>query len=254
MGGRCVSTPGPSRDWLDSRLRFVALEHEHTYANDDPETVIASAGLCTLRLTGRDDGLYFRARVANTLLGMRALSGIWDGTLTGADPTGSDRPTAETRPASGASPGPAAGNQSDGFPLRQGDLHPGRLRPTEAEHFRRTLRRRRGPHCQAGPTGGGRGVKSPGAADWGPPRPVPPSLGQVFRGGGKNGLKVGAVKMGKKPKTTTPPPSAPAGRAKSRRLWTEAMAMNRKWNGPRREALFQALSALDRSDPRPARP
>ncbi|MGI6417829.1 MAG: hypothetical protein ACOX1P_19425 [Thermoguttaceae bacterium] len=24
--------------------------------------------------------------------------------------------------------------------------------------------------------------------------------------------------------------------------------MNRKWNGPRREALFQALSALDRSD------
>ncbi|MGI6417830.1 MAG: HK97 family phage prohead protease [Thermoguttaceae bacterium] len=83
-GGTLRIHAGAFRDWLDSRLPFVALEHEHTYANDDPETVIASAGLCTLRLTGRDDGLYFRARVANTLLGMRALSGIWDGTLTGA--------------------------------------------------------------------------------------------------------------------------------------------------------------------------
>ncbi|MDD4270171.1 MAG: HK97 family phage prohead protease [Thermoguttaceae bacterium] len=75
---------GAFRDWTDSRLPFVALEHEHGCVNDDPGTVIASAGLYTLRLIERDNGLHFRARPANTLLGMRALSGVWDGSLTGA--------------------------------------------------------------------------------------------------------------------------------------------------------------------------
>lgn len=75
---------GAFRDWADSKLPFVALEHEHACVNDDPARVIANAATCTLRLIERSDGLHFRCRPADTLLGMRALSGVWDGTLTGA--------------------------------------------------------------------------------------------------------------------------------------------------------------------------
>lgn len=53
--------------------------------------------------------------------------------------------------------------------------------------------------------------------------------------------------MGKKP--TSAPPPAPSGLSdKSRRLWAEAMEIQRRWNGPRLEVLHQALCALDRSD------
>lgn len=54
--------------------------------------------------------------------------------------------------------------------------------------------------------------------------------------------------MGKEPKPTPPPPAPEGLSEKSQRLWTEAMRSERKWTGPRREALFQALAALDRAD------
>jgi hypothetical protein len=56
------------------------------------------------------------------------------------------------------------------------------------------------------------------------------------------------AKMGKKPKAQPLPPAPEGLSEKSRRLWAEAMRSERKWTGPRREGLFQALAALDRAD------
>jgi HK97 family phage prohead protease len=75
---------GAFSDWLDSRLPFVCLEHEDGMGRDDPESSIACAELSTLLLIDRPDGLYFRARPADSTLGMDAVRMIWDGALTGA--------------------------------------------------------------------------------------------------------------------------------------------------------------------------
>lgn len=54
--------------------------------------------------------------------------------------------------------------------------------------------------------------------------------------------------MGKKP-TSAPPAPAPSDLTpKAQALWDAAMSIQKRWNGPRLEALFQGLAALDRAD------
>ena len=83
-GGVVIVRPGAFSEWLDSRLPFVCLDHQDGLGRDDPEAAIASAELNTLLLIDRQDGSYFRARPADSTLGMKAVQMLWGGQLTGA--------------------------------------------------------------------------------------------------------------------------------------------------------------------------
>lgn len=83
-GKQIVAHRGAFRDWVDSRLPFVAVDHAHGFDSGDPAFAIANAECGTLSLIERADGLYFRCRLAATDLGRRTLNRIRSGDLWGA--------------------------------------------------------------------------------------------------------------------------------------------------------------------------